>query len=297
MNGLDVQPRVSVKNVLYATDFSPVAEFAAPIAAELARKFGAKVLAVHVRPPQVYGLAPPESWPAIQEASDRQTEEQKKHLEGLFRGVKNSVLIGEGDTVEVISALIKDKEIDLVVIGTHGRRNFEKVLLGSVAEKILRRSPVPVLTVGPHVTSEPEQAAWIQHILYATDFSPASEGAAHFAISLAEENQAHLDLLHVIEPRKAKDYDSASEFVHARTAQLESLVPTEAQLWCQPKYLVEVGNPAEEILKVAKRYKADLIVMGVKRTEHDLGASNHLPWAIAHKVISQARCPVLTVVG
>jgi nucleotide-binding universal stress UspA family protein len=297
MKTLDVQPRVSVKNILYATDFSPIAEFAAPIAAELARKFGAKVLAVHVRPPQVYGLAPPESWPALQEAADRQTEEQKKHLEGLFRGVENSVIIGEGDTWEVISALIKEKEIDLVVIGTHGRRNLEKLLLGSIAEKILRRSPVPVLTVGPHATSEPDQIARLQQILYATDFSPASEGAARYAISLAEESQAHLELLHVIEPRKAKDYDSASELVHACAAQLENLVPTEAQLWCQPKYLVEVGDPAEEILKVAKRYKANLIVMGVKGTEHDLGASTHLPWAIAHKVISQARCPVLTVVG
>jgi nucleotide-binding universal stress UspA family protein len=297
MKTLNVQTRVSVKNVLYATDFSPVAEFAAPIAAELARKFGAKLLAVHVRPPQVYGLAPPESWPAIQEAADRQSVEQKKHLEGLFHGAENSVLIGEGDTWEVISALIKEKEVDLVVIGTHGRRNLEKVLLGSVAEKILRRSPVPVLTVGPHVTSEPEQITRVQHILYATDFSPASEAAARYAVSLAEENQAHLDLLHVIEPRKAKDYDSASELVHARTAQLESLVPGEAQLWCQPKYFVEVGNPAEEILKTAKRYKADLIVMGVKHAEGDLGASTHLPWAIAHKVISQARCPVLTVVG
>jgi nucleotide-binding universal stress UspA family protein len=297
MKTLDAQTRIALKSVLYATDFSPVAEFAAPIAAEVARKFGAKVLAVHVRPPQVYGLAPPESWPALQEAADRQVEEQKKHLEALFRGVQNSVLIGEGDTWEVISALIREKQIDLVVIGTHGRRGLEKILLGSVAEKILRRSPVPVLTVGPHVTSESNQIAKVGQILYATDFSPASEGAARYAISLAEENQAHLDLLHVIEPRKAKQHDPASDLVHASVSRLENLVPTEAQLWCEPKYFVEVGDPAEEILKIAKRYKADLIVMGVKRTEGDLGASTHLPWAVAHKVISQARCPVLTVVG
>lgn len=297
MKTLDVQARVSVKNILYATDFSPVAEFAAPIAAELARRFGAKVLAVHVRPPQVYGLAPPESWPAIQEATDRQAEEQKNHLRGLFRGVENSVLIGEGDTWEVISALIQEKHIDLLVIGTHGRRGLEKVLLGSVAEKILRRSPVPVMTVGPHVTAEPNEIAKLRHILYATDFSPASENAASYAISLAEENQAQLDLLHVIEPRKTKEYESASEFVHACTAQLENLVPTEARNRCQPRYLVEVGDPAGEILKIAKRLKTDLIVMGVKRTEGDLGASTHLPWAIAHKIISQARCPVFTVIG
>lgn len=297
MKTLDVQARATVRNVLYATDFSPVAEFAAPIAVELARGFGAKILAVHVRPPQVYGLAPPESWPAIQEAADRQVEGQKKHLEALFRSVENSVLIGEGDTWEVISSLIKEKEIDLVVIGTHGRRGLEKLLLGSVAEKILRRSRVPVLTVGPHVTSQPNRTSKVREILYATDFSPASEGAARYAILLAEENQAHLHLLHVIEPRKSKEYDFASEFVRACAAQLENLVPTEAQLWCQPKYLIEVGDPAKEILKVAKRYKADLVVMGVKRTESDLGASTHLPWAIAHNVISQARCPVLTVVG
>lgn len=297
MKTLDVLTRISLKNVLYATDFSPVAEFAAPIAAELARRFGAKVLAVHVRPPQVYGLAPPESWPALQEAADRQVEEQKKHLEALFRGVENSILIGEGDTWEVISSLIKEMHIDLVVIGTHGRQGLEKVLLGSVAEKILRRSPVPVLTVGPHVTSEPEPMAKVTQILYATDLSAASQSAASYAIELAEENQAQLDLVHVIESRKAKECESPSELVRACARQLESLFPDEAQAWCEPRYFVEVGDPAEEILKIAKRQKAGLIVMGVKRTQDALDASTHLPWSIAHKVISQARCPVLTVIG
>lgn len=297
MKTLDVPVRVSIKNILYATDFSPVAEFAAPIAVELARAFGAKILAVHVRPPQVYGLAPPESWSVLQEPVDREVEAQKAHLESLFRGVENSVIIGEGDTWEVISALTQEKQIDLVVIGTHGRRGLEKVLLGSVAETILRRSPVPVLTVGPHVTAEPESVTKMRQLLFATDFSPASETAAPYAISLAEENQAQLDLLHVIELRKLKESDPASDLVNASVRRLENIVPLEAQLWCVPKYFVEVGDPAQEILKVAKRHAADLIVMGVKRTDGDLGASSHAPWAIAHKVISQARCPVLTVIG
>lgn len=98
MKTLDAQTRISLKNILYATDFSPVAEGAGAYANELAHRYGAKVFAVHVRAPQVYGLAPPESWPALTEAADRQAKEQGDHLKSLFQGVENEFVIGEGDT-------------------------------------------------------------------------------------------------------------------------------------------------------------------------------------------------------
>ena len=93
-----------------------------------------------------------------------------------------------------LSELIKTHQIDLAVIGTHGHGGLTKVFLGSVAEQIFHKAPCPVLTVGPNVSTDPVSIAAIHQILYATDFTPESLAAVPYAISLAEENQAHLSL-------------------------------------------------------------------------------------------------------
>jgi nucleotide-binding universal stress UspA family protein len=181
-------------------------------------------------------------------------------------------------------------------MGTHGRKGLEKVFLGSVAENILRHAPCPVLTVNPHVGLTAEDAIAMKHILLATSFSPACEVAAAYAVSLAQENQAHLDIMHVIEPQKTGEWVCSSELAEGCARRLRAVVPTEAELWCKPNMLVEVGNPAEQILNVAKAHRAELIVMGVKAAAV-APAATHSPWATAHRIISAAQCPVLTVRG
>jgi nucleotide-binding universal stress UspA family protein len=297
MKAAAVKTRISLKNILYATDFSPMAEAAAPYAAELALRYGSKVFAVHVRAPQVTGLVPPESWPVVREAAERQATEQAEHLKTLFRGVENEVSVIEGGVWNELDTIIKEKNIDLIVLGTRGRQGVGKFLLGSVAETILRRAQCPVLIVGPHVTLEAGRAVRMNRIVYATSFSASSQAAAAYAISLADENQAHLDVLHVVENQKVGELVHPHELMTASLNRLRQIVTPEAALWCEPEFLVEQGEPAEQILSVAKRRQADMIVLGVKRTEGDLGASTHLPWATAHKVIANAKCPVLTVHG
>ena len=297
MRATSVKTRISLKNILYATDFSPVAEAAAPYAAELALRYGSKVFAVHVRAPHVTGLVPPESWPVVRDAAERQATEQADHLKSLFRGVENEVMVVEGGVWTELANMIKEKEIDLIVIGTRGRQGLEKFLLGSVAEKILRRAQCPVLTVGPHVTVEAGRAVAMNRILYATSLSASSQTPAAYAISLADENQAHLDVLHVIEYQKAGELVHPHELVQASLNRLRQIVTPEAALWCEPEFLIEHGDPAEQILSVAKARRADMIVLGVKGVEEDLGASTRLPWAVAHKVIAGATTPVLTVRG
>jgi nucleotide-binding universal stress UspA family protein len=290
----DAKTRISLKSILYLTDFSPVAEGAAPFALALARRYGAKVFALHVRAPQAYGMAPPESWPVLEEAANALAKDQVKHLGELFAGVEHHAMIEEGDVWDAASALIEKNDVDLIVLGTHGRKGIEKVLLGSVAEKIFRLAPCPVLTVGPHVRSDANRAAEVKRILYATTFSPASLCAAAYAISLAQENQAHLDILHVIEDHKTGELVDPCELKIGCEQRMRSLVPRDAELWCEPSFMVEVGKPAGEILSAARRLGADMIVLGLKSTSA-LGAATHLPWAIAHKIISNAECPVLTV--
>ena len=294
MKALETVTRISLKTILYTSDFSPTAEAAAPYAWELARRYGAKVIALHVRPVESNGMVPPEAWAAVHEANVLQANQQAGHLKGLFRGVENEVEVTEGGIWDVISRRIEEKKVDLVVTGTHGREGFGKMVMGSHAENILRHSPVPVLVVGPYVRTEPETTTRMKRILFATDFSAASLAGLPYAISLAEENQAELDILRVVPPAKSGELVHPSELMDATVKQMKQLVPMEAEAWCKPRYLAEIGEPAQKILQVAELSKADLIVLGVKRVYRALGVT-HIPWTIAHKIIAEACCPVLTV--
>jgi nucleotide-binding universal stress UspA family protein len=295
MKTLDVGTRIQLKNILFTTDFSHAADAAAPYAAELAKRYGANLYALHVRPPVIYPMTPPESWKGLEEAARIVAEHRKSELLDKFTGVQTEVLINEGDLWSNVAAAIEGCNIDLIVLGTRGRSGIGKLLLGSTAEEIFRQAPCPVLTVGPHAPSEPKRGGEFSRILFATDFSPESVAAAPYAISLAQECQAHLTLMHVLAEPKAGDHVHPSELAGSSAQLLRNLVPPEAELWCVPEYVVERGVAAEKILEVAAQSKVDLIVLGVRRPSGFPGAATHLPIAIAHKVVSDAACPVLTV--
>ena len=294
MKAVQARTRITVKNILFATDFSPAADAAAPIAIEIAQRYGAKVYGVHVNRFDDYTAAAPNAWAAMAEAAEKETKEDAGRLNEQLQCIEHEVVIGEGNIWEVVSGLIKEKEIDLVVLGTRGRTGLGKTILGSVAEQILRQSPCAVLTVGPHVNLWSDEYAKMREILYATDLTADSPTAAPYAISLAQENQAHLVLLHVIEDGKAGDLVDSPEVVDVKERKLQQLVTEQAGLWCDPTYIVEQGPAAEKILDVAKRRHTDLIVMGARPAK---GFATHLNIGTVHNVVSQATCPVLTVRG
>ena len=155
MKTCDVSTRVQFRNVVFATDFSPAADAAIPYAAEIAKRFGAKVYALHVRPPIVNPMTPPETWVALEEAAEAQEREWRMTLRSAFPGVETAVLIEEGPLWSTLARVIEKERIDLIVTGTRGRSGVSKMLLGSVAEEILRQAPCPVLTVGPHSAPKP----------------------------------------------------------------------------------------------------------------------------------------------
>ena len=294
MKAVQARTRIALKNILFATDFSAAADAAAPFAIQIARSYGAKVYGVHVNRFADYKGVEPNAWAVMAEAAEKETKERARRLNEQLKDIEHEVIIGEGNIWEVISTLIKQKQIDLMVVGTRGRTGFGKALLGSVAEEILRQAPCPVLTVGPHVTEEPEKAAEMHEILYATDLAGEFSAAAPYAISLAQENQAHLTLLHAIEEQKTGELVQPAELVDFKLRKLRELVPREAELWCEPGCMVEQGMPAEKILNVARQLHADLIVLGARPAK---GLATHLNIGTVHKVVSQATCPVLTVRG
>jgi nucleotide-binding universal stress UspA family protein len=204
-----------------------------------------------------------------------------------------------------LGSVIEANEIDLIVLGTHGRTGLGKFLLGSVAENILRHAPCPVLTVGPKVSGHARLPAFsavhgrdmapleleLQEIVCATNFAQNAERVVVEAVRLAEEFRARLTLVHVIE-----DYTHLGQHpgpIEEGIRRLRSLVPDDAALQYPADTVLEFGAVPERILKVACEREADMIVLGA-RSAADVGGT-HIPWSSAHHVIANAHCPVLTI--
>jgi len=285
--------RIKLQNILFATDFSPSSQTILSHALDLARHYGAALYTVHVLPHTPFVEA---AQPDPEQVANRQMPALMRSAS--LKDVAHKELIEQGEVQEVLSKLVRKYGIDLVVIGTGGRKGLGKLLLGSVAEEVFRHAECPVLTIGPHATRW-EMDGNLQHILFATDFGPESLHGLPYAISLAEENRARLTLLHVaLEPGVALpepvpgalpvlDPDEAAAFTEN---QLRALIPAETQLWHEPEYVVEFGFPAEMIVKIAGE-SVDMIVLGVKRP----GAlTKHLGEGVAYKVACDAPCPVLS---
>ncbi len=289
------QTRIQVRGILLATDFSSSSEAALPHAVALARRYDAQLFVAHVIRPDLFEMVPHEESHLLKESTRRHAEEQMTRLlvSGRLRGIDHQVLVGEGPLWSVISEEIAAHEIDLVIVGTHGRTGTRKLLLGSVAEEIFRMAHCPVLTVGPRVVAQGPMDS-PRRLLFATDFRAESERAAAFAISLAQENQAHLTILHAVKDAGEASMPNVNMLREFFMRRLRALVPEDADLWCDPQFLVEFGDPAETVLRVAGEQNAELIAMGIRRTATFAG---HLPPATAYKVVCQAKCPVLTVRG
>lgn len=290
-----VQAPAGFNNILFATDFSPAAANAIPFVKAIAGHYEAHIFAFHVRPPAVNPMTGPNTWAVDLEIAKTEDEQHRRELLDTFPGSRTTVLIAEGGIQSCFEKAIKDHNIDLVVLGTHGRTGAAKLLLGSIAEEIFRKVECPVLTVGPLANYCQDRAGKFHQVLFATDFSSDSRFAAACAVSLALESQAHLAMMHVIPEQQAGDLVSPTDVSHSVQELLRDAVPAEARGWCNVEYLVKRGNAAEKILETAEHKHSDLIVIGVKKETGVPGASTHLPISTAHKVVSRATCPVLTV--
>lgn len=290
--------RVTLENILFATDFLPAAQAALPYAVGFAKSFGANLFALHVNEPINYAL-PPEAWVGMQTAGEAQKKALREQLQRECPEVAPQIIEAEGNIWTAVETAIEKYKIDLIVLGTRGRTGLEKMWLGSKAEEILRRAHCPVLTVGPDVPASLGARGKIASILYATNFGPASLKASRIAVSLAEEYQAKLMVLKVL-PLDRNDNQAGhkEEIAEASEEELRRLVPEDAELWCTPHFVVEYGNqPADKILQRAQEVAANLIILGARKPQGLPGAATHLPTTTIHRVIAHANCAVLTVRG
>ena len=299
MRAIEAGVRLTLKNILLLTDFSEPSELALPFAVAVAREYESKVYAMHVLTPVPLAYATPESAAAAIEGLEEGAQAGMQRVDAQLVGVPHETMLVRAESVwSPVEQALSECAIDLVILGTHGRTGATKLLLGSVAEEIFRRASVPVLTIGPSVKKGIHSGGQFRRVLFATDFTTEAQAAAPYAISMAQEHQASLLLLHVMrdpdfKARKRTAEDSVANVMH----QLYELVPAEAELWCRPEATVRFGNPAERILEAAEELEADLIVLGVRDAAGHLGAATHLGRTTAHRVVAHAPCPVLTVRG
>lgn len=291
---LEAGKRVALTKILVTTDFSEVSDRALDYAIALARRYDARIYLAHVITPDPFQFAEPQLAQATYEKVRQAAEEGITDIliSGKLRGVPHEVLMEEGNVWPVLEKLIAEHEIDLVVEGTHGRGNVQKMLIGSVAEEIFRQADTPVLTIGPAVKGEKQKEVALTNILFATDFGSGAEKAAAYALSLAQEHSAHLTLLHVIESAAAYTEESVARQREINVARMKQLMAPGIEDWCKPEFRVTFGSAVEELLIAAKESKADLIVMGAKARTNLAG---HAPLTIAYRVVTKANCPVLTV--
>jgi nucleotide-binding universal stress UspA family protein len=287
--------KIALKNVLFTTDFSHISETALLYAESIARRYGSKLTVAHAISPVDTRMVPPEGWGACQQAMDEAASERMNVLDQRLHALPHEVVIEHGLVGDVIAELIEKTNADLLVMGTHGRSGVSRLLMGSVAEEVFRGASCPVLTIGPKVSAQASREAEFKEIVFATDLNPDSL-AAPYALSLAQEFQARLTLVHVVPPQAGpRAYSEYS--VEAWTNDLRGLVPADAELWCRPECDVRFGVPADGILEVAAERHADLIVLGAHSAAGRVGAATHAVAATAHSVVSWATCPVLTVRG
>ncbi len=286
-------------NILCPVDFSEFSATAYEYARSLSRQYRAKLFVLHVAEPLLSIYRGYISPPLVEEIHARQeldAREQVRALEARFERepVESEVIVQIGLVADSIVSFAHDREVNLVVMGTHGRRGLDRLMMGSVAERVLRRVRCAVLAVRECVWTfvspgSAHQPIRLQKLLCCVDFSENSPRALEYAFSLALEYRAEVALLHVLEDSEGH----ADEQAHALKC-MEDLIPSEARNWATLVPTVRTGKPYEQIIEHATQTQTDLIIMGVRgRNALDLA----LFGSTTHRVIQLGPCPVLVVKG
>lgn len=293
---------MQIRRILCPLDFSDASRHALDHAVVLAGWYRANITALYVRHGAVQ-IEPPILFAQLESPPMDSLEEAEARLHQWLQparavGLTCEVLAVDGNNAAGrIVETAKSIHADLLVMGTHGRGGFERLLLGSVTEKVVRSAPCPVLTVPP--PAESTASLPFKRLLCGIDFSEPSVNALKVALSIAKESDATVTLAHSIEhPVENEalamfDMDAFRDALRKDTAsKLEGLLTEEDRTYCNPHIRLMEGKPFEKLLDVAADEKTDLIVLGV----HGRNALNVLVFgSTTNQVIRRATCPVLTL--
>jgi nucleotide-binding universal stress UspA family protein len=296
---------IRIDRILCPIDFSDVSRHALAHVAAFAQWYEAKVTVLHVYSAPVPPVAVSQYPGNISLLPPVQPDEVQAQVRTFCEplsvaGVSPAIIVEEGDPAKAITRMAGDAPPDLLIMGTHGRGGFQRLLLGSVTEKVLRLVACPVLTVPPPAATGSTPS--FKTILCPIDFGPSAIRALDYAFSLAKEADARIILLHVVEalsdaaalgePIGFSIPDFQRSLEQDALERLTALIPADARSWCEPEVRVTSGKAQREIVRVTKENQAELIVMGVQGR----GAVDLLLFgSTTHHVIRDAAVPVLTL--
>jgi nucleotide-binding universal stress UspA family protein len=292
------------KHILCPIDFSDASRHALDQAIAIARWYESHITALHVIAP-TFTFEPPilfaerGNLKALPPDTDRIRARLDDWLAAATTAqVPSESRICEGRPAESVLAIARSLPANLIVMGSHGHSGFERLVLGSVTEKVLRNAACPVLTAPPRAMTTAKLP--FRRILCAVDFSEPSLIALRTAFSMAEEADARLIVLHVVDRpddasvlvTAAGDRELLVQVERQAAQQLESLITDESRVWSRPETKVAAGKAYREILVTAEDMVADLIVIGV-HGRNAIGLS--LFGSTTNQVVRRASCPVLTI--
>ncbi len=221
---------------------------------------------------------------------------EKQHLEPLAQrarqaGIDCEVIVRAGLPADQILGFERERAIDRIVMGTHSPGPIGKLLVGSVAEAVLRRSATPVYIVGPEVAVPVSHDFRTRTVLCAVSMHPSSGVVAEFAAELAAQHEARLVLQHVIRPQERAEV-LAGRSLDEVEADLLDLTPPDLQDKVEIQTIVVPGDPTEELLYQSRAQQADLIVLGAQGASAFAAITRH---GVVYKTLAHAHCPVITL--
>jgi nucleotide-binding universal stress UspA family protein len=297
------QTAVALRNILIATDFSECSERALRHGVAIASHYGSTLHLLHVVSPVSFFLGAPEAYvggaDALAQAvgfAHHDTETLLRRIAGPIRlkALKHRNWVIPGGVWETMCTIVRSENIDLAIVGTHGRTGLRKVFLGSVAEDVFRRCSCPVLTIGPHAPGAEPETLRLQHILFPTDLSEDSARAVPWVLSAAREWGSRITVLHIIERLEGEAARDSARVQRVLEARMRDLVGSAGAIPPNTDFEFAVGSIEEDIVQAAERHHSDLIVLGLKAPDSYV---DRLPWMHAYKVVCEVGCPVLTVRG
>ncbi|HLG57492.1 MAG TPA: universal stress protein [Vicinamibacterales bacterium] len=302
---------IEIRRILCPIDFSDFSRRALDHAVVIARWYESTITLVHVSP--IVPLAAYAPGSGVVPSANLSPEERAALLASLKEfaapdaaaGVPFDYQLTEGRAAAQILNAAETLSSDLIVMGTHGRSGFERMILGSVTEKVLRKAACPVLSVPRSSLDVVPVPPLFKRILCAVDFSDCSMQGLHYAMSLAQEADASLTVLHVIDlPPEVSDVqgmmvggavsfqDYIAQAGEDRRKRLKDAVPDAVREHCHVETVLATGTPYREVLRVAAEQTSDLIVIGL----HGRGPVDLLFFgSTAQQVVRSAPCPVLTL--
>jgi nucleotide-binding universal stress UspA family protein len=285
-------PAIRVKRVLYATDFSDASRTVLPVVSAIARKYGSQIFIANICSFVPYTMGSPQTVAAMDDKlrSEAQAKAEELSQAAELAGIQTAVIVQPGDVVDEIDRVVHEQNIDLVVLGTHGRTGWKHLVMGSVAEELFRRLSCPVVTIGPRFSRSSEKDQ-VKRILFPTDLSQESRIVSPYFASLAAENEAELILLHIL-PEETGTNPDARTLAEPLRKEMETIFSPQISPQSHAEFLIEFGDPAVSILLLAQRRNVDLIAMGVRQGAEFLTA--HFRNTVAYRVALGAECPVLT---